>query len=100
MELGQGIIKLLKINDNATAVGEKNIDSTNTEVLTYSQRYACPDHPDELIPELTPRLFSFNAPEGACPVCTGLGTRMEIDPGLVFNNNLTIAMVRSGSCFE
>ena len=91
LELGQGIIKLLKINDNATAVGEKNIDSANTEVLTYSQRYACPDHPDELIPELSPRLFSFNAPEGACPVCMGLGSKMEIDPALVFNNNLTIS---------
>ena len=91
LELGQGIIKLLKINDTSTAVGEKKIGSENTEVLTYSQRYACPEHPEELIPELSPRLFSFNAPEGACPTCTGLGSRMEIDPGLVFNNNLTIA---------
>ncbi len=91
LEMGQGIIQLLKINDRSTAVGEKNIVADNTEVLTYSQRYACPDHPDELIPELSPRLFSFNAPEGACPTCTGLGSRMEIDPGLVFNNNLTIA---------
>ena len=91
LELGQGIIQLLKINDTTTAVGENRITSENTEVLTYSQRYACPDHPDELIPELTPRLFSFNAPEGACPTCTGLGSRMEVDPGLIFNNNLTIA---------
>ena len=91
LEMGQGIIQLLKINDTSTAVGEARIAAESTEVLTYSQRYACPDHPDELIPELTPRLFSFNAPEGACPVCTGLGSRMEIDPGLVFNNNLTIA---------
>ena len=91
LEMGQGIIELLRVTDNATAVGEARINAENTEVLTYSQRYACPDHPDELIPELSPRLFSFNAPEGACPVCTGLGSRMEIDPGLVFNNNLTIA---------
>lgn len=91
LELGQGIIKVLKINDTSTAVGEKRISGDSTEVLTYSQRYACPDHPEELIPELSPRLFSFNAPEGACPTCTGLGSRMEIDPALVFNNNLTIA---------
>lgn len=91
LDLGQGIMKILKINDNATAVGEARIAAEKTEVITYSQRYACPDHPEELIPELTPRLFSFNAPEGACPECTGLGSRMEIDPGLVFNNNLTIA---------
>lgn len=91
LELGQGIIKVLKINDTSTAVGEKRISGDSTEVLTYSQRYACPEHPEELIPELSPRLFSFNAPEGACPTCTGLGSRMEIDPALVFNNNLTIA---------
>ena len=91
LEMGQGIIQILKINDNSVAVGESRITAEKTEVYTYSQRYACPDHPDELIPELSPRLFSFNAPEGACPTCTGLGSRMEIDPGLVFNNNLTIA---------
>ena len=91
LEMGQGIIQLLRVTDNTTAVGGARIGAENTEVLTYSQRYACPDHPEELIPELTPRLFSFNAPEGACPTCTGLGTRMEIDPELVFNNNLTIA---------
>ena len=90
LELGQGIIKLLKINDNSTAVGE-NKTGEDTEILTYSQRYACELHPDELIPELEPRLFSFNAPQGACPTCTGLGTRMEIDPDLILNPNLTIA---------
>ena len=91
LELGQGIIKLLKITDNSTAVDNKTITDENSNIYTFSQRYACPNHPDELIPELSPRLFSFNAPEGACPTCTGLGTRMEIDPGLVFNENLTIA---------
>ena len=59
--------------------------------MTGVQTCALPIYPSELIPELTPRLFSFNAPEGACPTCTGLGTRMEIDPDLVFNPNLTIA---------
>lgn len=91
LELGQGIINLLKITDNSTAVDNKTITDENTNIITFSQRYACPNHPDELIPELEPRLFSFNAPQGACPTCTGLGTRMEIDPGLVFNENLTIA---------
>lgn len=90
LELGDGIIKLLKINDNQTAITQ-NPGKDNTEVLTYSQRYACEYHPDELIPELEPRLFSFNSPQGACPTCTGLGTRMEIDPSLVLNKNLTIA---------
>lgn len=90
LDLGQGIIKLLKITDNSTSVSE-NPGKDNTEVYTFSQRYACPNHPDELIPELEPRLFSFNAPQGACPTCTGLGSRMEVDPNLIFNENLTIA---------
>lgn len=66
------------------------VDADNKEVKVYSERYACPDHPDEPIPELEPRLFSFNSPFGACPVCSGLGSRMEVDPELVLNKNLTI----------
>ena len=61
------------------------------EVKIFSQRYACELHPDEHIPELEPRLFSFNAPQGACETCSGLGTRMEIDPELVLSPNLTIS---------
>ncbi len=57
----------------------------------FSQRYACVDHPNAEIPELEPRIFSFNSPQGACPVCTGLGHRLEVDPELVFNPNLTVA---------
>ena len=89
LDLGQGIIKLLKISDNSASIEKKGV--SDSELYTFSQRYACDLHPDELIPELTPRLFSFNTPEGACPTCTGLGIRMEIDPALVFNPNLTIA---------
>lgn len=67
------------------------VDADSEQSHIYSQRYACIDHPNEEIPELEPRLFSFNAPQGACPVCTGLGSRLEVDPELVFNPNLTIA---------
>lgn len=67
------------------------LDADSDESHLYSQRYACIDHPDIVIPELEPRLFSFNSPFGACPVCTGLGTRLEVDPELVFNPALTIA---------
>ncbi len=60
--------------------------------VTYSLMYACPNHPDVSIPELEPRTFSFNSPHGACPVCTGLGSRLEVDPELVMpNGRLTIA---------
>ncbi|MDQ5982904.1 MAG: excinuclease subunit, partial [Patescibacteria group bacterium] len=77
LDIGGGIVEILRVDDN--------------EVDVYSQRYACVNHPNEEIPELEPRLFSFNAPQGACPVCTGLGNRLEVDPELVFNPNLTIS---------
>lgn len=77
LELAGGVVQLL--------------DADSGDMHTFSQRYACVDHPGEDIPELEPRLFSFNAPQGACPVCTGLGSRLEVDPDLVFNPNLTIA---------
>lgn len=66
------------------------IDADSNELMTYSERYACPDHPDEPIPELEPRLFSFNSPFGACPTCSGLGSRMVVNPELVLNDHLTI----------
>lgn len=68
-----------------------NNDNSKTDKL-YSLKYACVDHPDVAIPELEPRTFSFNSPHGACPVCTGLGNRLEVDPDLVIpNGKLTIA---------
>jgi excinuclease ABC subunit A len=55
------------------------------EELLFSEKFAC-DHCGVSLPELTPRLFSFNSPQGACPACSGLGTRMVIDPDLVVPN--------------
>ena len=52
------------------------------EEMLFSQNYACPDHGIS-IEELTPRMFSFNNPYGACPTCSGLGTLLKIDPDLV-----------------
>jgi len=52
------------------------------EPLTFSERFACPEHGVSL-PELQPRIFSFNSPHGACPRCTGLGAQQEIDPDLL-----------------
>jgi excinuclease ABC subunit A len=70
----------------------KVINADNNSGTIYSLMYACIDHPEVAIPELEPRTFSFNSPHGACPVCTGLGSRMEVDPELVMpNGRLTIA---------
>lgn len=78
LEIAAGTVMVLDADDNEA-------------VHIFSQRYACAQHPDIVIPELEPRLFSFNSPFGACTVCTGLGNRLEVDPELVFNPNLTIA---------
>jgi excinuclease ABC subunit A len=68
------------------------LDADSDETFSYSLMYACPQHPEITIPELEPRTFSFNSPHGACPVCTGLGSRLEVDPDLVIpNGKLTIA---------
>ena len=52
----------------------------------YSEKYACPEHGGSF-EEPAPRNFSFNSPHGACPDCTGLGSRLEIDPDLVLPND-------------
>src|SRR3989339_36309 len=61
------------------------------ENLLFSEHFSCPHcHVD--LPNIEPRSFSFNSPHGACPTCTGLGTRLEIDPDLVVpNKKLSIA---------
>ncbi|MCD7920482.1 MAG: excinuclease ABC subunit UvrA [Clostridiales bacterium] len=59
--------------------------------LTFSQNYACEDCGIS-IEELSPRAFSFNAPYGACPTCSGLGSQLKVDPDLVIpNKELSIA---------
>jgi excinuclease ABC subunit A len=67
----------------ALAEGLVVVDQVDTgEIRTYSQNFACPEH-GSVLPELQPRIFSFNSPHGACPRCTGLGAQQEIDPDLL-----------------
>ena len=61
------------------------IDVVGGEELLFSQNYACPEH-GVSIEELTPRMFSFNNPFGACQTCSGLGIFMKVDPKLVIPN--------------
>ncbi len=87
--------RLSQSTEQALEIGEGKVsvlNADNSEETSYSLMYACVDHPDVAIPELEPRTFSFNSPHGACPVCTGLGNRLEVDPELVIpNGRLTIA---------
>jgi excinuclease ABC subunit A len=66
----------------ALADGLVTVDVVDGEAQTFSERFACPEHGVGL-PELQPRVFSFNSPHGACPRCTGLGAQQEIDPDLL-----------------
>ena len=58
------------------------INVIDGEDMMFSQNYACPEYGIS-IEELTPRMFSFNNPFGACEKCTGLGVFMKIDPDLI-----------------
>lgn len=86
--LAQSIEQAMEVADGRLVV----MNADTNESTPYSLMYACPDHPEVSIPELEPRTFSFNSPHGACPVCTGLGSRLVVDPELVIpNGRLTIA---------
>lgn len=67
---------------SALSGGITVISVSGGEDITFSQNYACPEHGIS-VEELTPRMFSFNNPFGACPKCTGLGVFMKIDPDLI-----------------
>ena len=89
--------------------GKLIVNDGKTDYL-YSENYSCPNHEDVSIPELNPRLFSFNAPYGACPECKGLGKKLEVDENkLIENPELSIedggmyipgAMARKGYSWE
>ncbi|MDB5172577.1 MAG: uvrA, partial [Phycisphaerales bacterium] len=80
--LADSIETALKLSQGLVVVAIGNTDSTWTD-QTYSEKFACPEHPEVSLPELEPRLFSFNSPHGACPACHGLGTTCEFDPEMI-----------------
>lgn len=73
--------------ETATALsgGLVSVDVIGGEELHFSQTYACDEHGISM-PELTPAMFSFNSPFGACPTCTGLGIFMKVNPQLIIND--------------
>ncbi len=86
LELGDGTLIVSEI-----ATTQMNNRGANVRDHKFSKRYYNPKYPNFVAPEMEPRTFSFNAPHGACPICTGLGSRLEVDPELIINPNLTIA---------
>src|SRR4051812_39325605 len=71
LKLAQGLV-IISVDDKGTWKDQ-----------IFSEKFACPVHPDVSLPELEPRVFSFNSPHGACPECHGLGTINEFDPDLI-----------------
>ena len=68
------------------------LDTDTNEERRFSESFVCPDHPNQSIPDLEPRSFSFNSPHGACQSCHGLGTILQIDEAAIIPNpNLTLA---------
>ena len=88
LRLGEGVVLIAPAPRGAAGgagaeAGAVGGDEPPTfEERRYSERYTCP-YDGTTIDELEPRSFSFNSPHGACPACTGLGTKLEIDPDLV-----------------
>jgi len=82
----------LKLGKGIAVIEQKtNNKKQKTNDLVFSEHFAC-EVCGVSLPELEPRLFSFNSPYGACPACQGLGEKLEVDPKLVIpNTNLTLA---------
>ncbi len=86
LKFGNGELIVSRILDKSFSIPEK---PKQVEDTLYSEKFACPNCGIS-IPEIEPRIFSFNTPHGACMTCNGLGTILTIDADLVFNNNLSI----------
>ena len=78
--------------ETATGLSEGVIIANINDVdHVYSENFSCPNHPDVVFPEVVPRLFSFNAPFGACEACNGIGTTLEVDENkLIMDENLSL----------
>ncbi len=80
LKLAEGVLLVLLQDPDAD---KNNGGSGDWEEAIYSEKFACPEHPEASLEELSPRLFSFNSPYGACKSCDGLGTILEFDPELI-----------------
>jgi excinuclease ABC subunit A len=91
LKLAEGVILIL-LQDRSEDRRQETEDRRDTryemrdtkwQQVIYSEKFACPEHPQASLEELSPRLFSFNSPYGACKSCDGLGRILEFDPDLI-----------------
>lgn len=86
LNLSEGIVVLAQVLDKEFTMP---VSPKKFEDHLFSERFACPIDNINL-PEIEPRSFSFNSPQGACPTCTGLGKILKAEPELIFSPELTI----------
>jgi excinuclease ABC subunit A len=88
LKLGQGMVYVDVLEERngvrMKPAGRRAHEDPTEGLMVFSQLFACPDH-GSVLPEIEPRVFSFNSPYGACPTCSGLGFRQEFDPDLVLD---------------
>ena len=92
LRLGAGSVAVESLS--APKPGEDNAEeqrfrTQEGEVIAYSEEFACPTH-GSFLPEMSPRVFSFNNPLGACPTCQGLGVERSFSPDLVIDRTATV----------
>ena len=81
--LADSVEVAMRLSGGSVILATAGPDDEAPQETRYSSLFSCSYHPEVALPELSPRLFSFNSPHGACPVCTGLGTVLEFDPELI-----------------
>ena len=84
--LAESIEGALRLGDGSVLVSIEGESGSSWTDHAFSERFADPEHPEYALEELSPRLFSFNSPFGACQTCHGLGTLLEFDERLVIPN--------------
>jgi excinuclease ABC subunit A len=80
---GQLVVLMERASGSSSAADVASSDPASWEEHRFSDKLACPEHPECSLEELAPRLFSFNSPYGACPACDGLGVISEFDEALI-----------------
>jgi excinuclease ABC subunit A len=83
LKLADGVLLVLVQEPNEKNKDKSGGNNNGWKELIYSEKFACSDHPEASLEELSPRLFSFNSPYGACNSCDGLGTILEFDSDLI-----------------
>jgi excinuclease ABC subunit A len=86
LKLSDGLVIISEIKDKVFELPESPKELTDH---LYSEKFACP-YDNIQIPEIEPRTFSFNSPQGACPTCSGLGKILKVDKDLIFSKEISI----------